>query len=445
MIADPPPPPPSTTPSPAVRKAEGDWHRLHPLSPVVRVGPVVSLVVVLLANRGTQQHQGFAGLYPAIVGGVLVVAGVINWLFTRWRIEDGVLRIESGMLRRSSRRFPPEQLQAVDVVSPVVARIFGLSEVRLRMAAATGTSGRLAYLRERDAEALRARLLAIAHGVHEDTPPPPERPLLTIDTGRLIGSILLSGATAWTVVLLGALALSAALAPSAGAGIGAGVAGPFLAGATFMWRYFNGYYGQTVSEAPDGLRVKTGLLQTASETIPYGRVQAARIVEPLLWRPLGWCRLQIEVAGKQRSRRENSSVGRTQRTLLPVGSAQEAYWLLSRVMPGTPVPGTRPPERSRLKSPLRYHYLSWNRDLSYAVATSGRVQKVTEWVPLAKVQSIRLVEGPVQRLLGVATVHLDTAGRNIHVAARDRDVKECSQLLRELPVACRNARPPART
>ena len=80
-----------------------------------------------------------------------------------------------------------------------------------------------------------------------------------------------------------------------------------------------------------------------------------------------------------------------------------------------------------------------------AVATSGRVQKVTEWVPLAKVQSVRLVEGPVQRLLGVATVHLDTAGRNIHVAARDRDVSECSQLLRDLPVACRNARPPARS
>lgn len=418
---------------------------MHPLSPVVRIGPILSIIAVLFVNRGAQQpHSGFTRVYPAVVGGLLILTGVVNWLFTRWRIEDGVLRIESGMLRRSSRRFPPEQLQAVDVVSPFVARIFGLAEVRIRMAASTGASGRLAYLRERDAEAVRARLLAIAHGVKEDTPPPPERPILSIDTGRLIGSILLSTTMAWIVVLVAVIAATAALSPSAGPGLAAAVVGPLLGGGTYVWRYFNGYYGQTVSEAPDGLRVKTGLLQTASETIPYGRVQAARIVEPVLWRPLGWCRLQIEVAGKQRSRRENSAVGLTQRTLLPVGTAQEAYWLLSRVMPGTPSPGSRPPGRARLKSPLRYHYLTWHRDLSYAVATSGRLQRVTEWVPLAKVQSVRLVEGPVQRWLGVATVHLDTAGRNIHVAARDRDAGECSRLLRELPAACRDARPPAR-
>lgn len=441
------PQPPPTAPTATVLSAEAGWQRLHPLSPVVRIGPVLSIVIVLFANRASQQpHQGngFATAYPIVVGAIVLAGGVISWIVTRWRIEDGVLRIESGLVRRSSRRFPPDQLQAVDTVKPLIARIFGLAEVRVRMAAATGSAARLAYLREADADALRARLLALAHGVAEHTPEPPERPLVRVDTGRLIGSILVSGPMLLLGAVVAILVVTAALAPSSAPGVLAGLVGPIFAAVTMAWRYFNGHYGQTVAEAPDGLRVRTGLLQTASETIPYRRVQAARLVQPLVWRPLGWCRLQIEVAGKQRSRRENSSVSMTQRTLLPVGTMEEAFWLLSRIMPDIPPPGERPPLRARLKSPLRYHYLTWNRDAVYAVATSGRIRRVTDWVPLAKVQSVRLVEGPVQRRLHLATVHLDTAGRNIHVAARDRDASECSRIMDELPRACRAARLPAR-
>ena len=99
-----------------------------------------------------------------------------------------------------------------------------------------------------------------------------------------------------------------------------------------------------------------------------------------------------------------------------------------------------PPRRARWKSPLRYRYLSWGGDRTYAVTTSGRVRRVTDWVPLAKVQSIRRVEGPVQRRLRLATVHLDTAGRNIHAALRDRDRGECARLMATLPGTCRAAR-----
>jgi putative membrane protein len=69
----------------------------------------------------------------------------------------------------------------------------------------------------------------------------------------------------------------------------------------------------------------------------------------------------------------------------------------------------------------------------------------TDWVPLAKVQSIRRVEGPVQRLLHLATIHLDTAGRNVHALARDRDRQESAELIAELPVACQLARQALRT
>ena len=165
------------------------------------------------------------------------------------------------------------------------------------------------------------------------------------------------------------------------------------------------------------------------------------MIEPPLWRPLGWCRLVVDVAGKQKSGRENRSVGEPLRAVLPVGSPEQARFLLERIMPAAPShPRNPPPRRARWKSPLRYHYLAWDVDTEYAAATSGRIRRVTDWVPLAKVQSVRWVEGPAQRRLRLATVHLDTAGRNVHAAARDREREESARLMTELPAACARAR-----
>jgi hypothetical protein len=57
-----------------------------------------------------------------------------------------------------------------------------------------------------------------------------------------------------------------------------------------------------------------------------------------------------------------------------------------------------------------------------------------------KVQSIQQVEGPLQRRLRLAMVHLDTAGRSIRAALRDRDQAESDQLLWTLTALCRAAR-----
>src|SRR5258708_17737497 len=62
-----------------------------------------------------------------------------------------------------------------------------------------------------------------------------------------------------------------------------------------VWRQFNGEYGTVVAAAPDGLRLRSGLVQTTAETIRPGRVQAVRLVEPLVWRAVGWCRLEADI------------------------------------------------------------------------------------------------------------------------------------------------------
>ena len=230
-------------------------------------------------SAGARRHGNYTAVYSnwAVIG-LLVLLGLISWLVTRWRIEGGVLRIESGLLRRTSRRFPADQIQAVDTVRPVVARMFGLAEVRVRMAASTGQSGRLSYLTDSEAENVRARLLALAHGVSEHAPPPPEQVLITTPTARLIPSILLSGIGLVLEGVIVGLIILALLTPSA-VGPALSVTATALLGlGASVFRRLNSDYHLTVAEAPDGLRLRSGLFQTAAETIPRGRVQGVRMI-----------------------------------------------------------------------------------------------------------------------------------------------------------------------
>jgi putative membrane protein len=244
------------------------------------------------------------------------------------------------------------------------------------------------------------------------------------------------------LVLLGTL-LGLALSPAgAAAAASSSVALLFGLGAG-AYRRVNGEYRQTVALAPDGFRLRSGLVETTSETIPFGRVQGVRLVEPLLWQPAGWCRLEVEVAGK-RVREENASEGRQRRAILPVGSLAEAAWLLQALVPASPRLDRRPPGRTRWKAPLSYRNLGWGANETCVITRSGRLRRVTHWVPLEKVQSIRRVQGPVQRRFHLAGLHLDSAGRSIHAVIRDEAPDVVDAELRALPTLCRRARDGAR-
>ena len=418
------------------------WHRLHPLSPVIRAGRVFIGAVIIFAGTLTPgSHDSETGVITRLVLGVLVVAfGGISWLVTRWRIEGNDLRIETGLVRRNSLRFPLAQIQAIDVVRPMLARVFGLAELRLRMGGATAGHARLAYLAAGEADTVREQLLALSRGAAPQADQPPERLLLSLPTGRLVASILVGSPTVTFLVLGSVFVTAAALSPKAAIAILSSSGAIAIGLVTFFWRRLNGGYHLTVAEAHDGLRVRSGLLDTTAETIPRGRVQAVRMVEPLLWRPFGWCRLEVDVAGRQHRGGENSPERQQLREVLPVGTRAEAQRLLGRILPDAPVERSRPPERARWKAPFRYHYLSWGHNERCAVTTTGRVARVTSWVPLTKVQSLRLVQGPVQRRLRLATIYLDTAGRAVHAAIRDRDADEARAQLGELTVLSRSAR-----
>jgi putative membrane protein len=430
------------------------WHRLHPLSPLVRtgrhfVGLGILILLLIFANHGGSNSDFITDF---VVIGIVLIGGVISWLVTRWEVSDGVLRIETGLIRRDSRRFPLWQVQAIDVVQTGLARVLGLAELRLRMAGGDASGGRLACLRRAQAEQLRERLLAMAHapglapagvgapGAAAVAPAgdaAPERLLFRVRSQRLAGAIILSRTGAYAAVVLAAVGLVIGLS-------GQGAAGAYLLPIAIgvvltVWRQFNGEFATSVAIAPDGLRLRSGLVQTTAETIRPGRVQAVRLVEPLIWRLFGWCRLEVDVAGS-RQRRENRSEGQRLRALIPVGSRADAEQMLAELVTPAPRPSLRPPPAARWKTPLAYHFLGWDGNDRYVVASRGRICRKTTWVPLEKVQSIRWVQGPVQRRLELATIRLDVAGRRVSASIEDRGAAEAQQILSRLPDQARAAR-----
>jgi putative membrane protein len=430
------------------------WHRLHPLSPLVRAGRATIGLFIVLAPSVLTGRRSSGSVYEFAFVAFLVALGCVTWLVTRWRVEDDDLRIETGLIRRQSLRFPLAQVQAIDIVRPGLARIFRVAELRLRMAGSTGATARLAYLHERDAEPLRRRLLALAHtGVEPDvavglggaaTEDGAESVLTSVPTGRLVASILLSDIGFLSMAIFTGLIVGAVAARSVATAIlGGGAAPIIIAGATLFWRRFNQEYHFTLAEAQDGLRLRSGLIALTSETIRPGRVQAVRMVEPFLWRRLGWCRLEVDVAGRQRRKGEGEAQRKQLRAVLPVGSRALADELLERILPEVPRALLPPPRRVLLKSPLRYRFLAWGRADSCVVTSSGRIRRITSWVPLAKVQSFRRTQGPVQRRLRLASLHLDTAGRSVHATLRDRDVAETDETLVDVVRLARAARAPA--
>jgi putative membrane protein len=396
------------------------------------------VVLVVVSQVSSQDRSGSRLDVNAAIIGVVVVLGLVQWLVTRWWFDGVTLHVETGLLRRDSRTIPVARIQSIDLVQPLLAKVFGVAELRIRVAG-TGRDERLAYLHLERATLLRASLLATHHGLDPATPEPGEFPLAVVPGSQLAASIALSGSTVVLLCFLIAIVATTAVSPKAGLAVGTAGFVYLLGLVTGIWRRFNTQYGFTVASAPDGIRVRRGLVGSVAETIPVRRVQAIRTIEPIAWQPLGWCRLEVDLAGIMKRERGSGSPSVT-KTLLPVGSTELAAAIRSIVVADCGVVPTPPPRRAMLKAPLSFHNLAAGHDDVVAVATTGRLRRVTAWVPLEKVQSVRRVQGPVQRALGVATVHLDVAGRHVDASFKDRDVTEADRLVDDLTVLCRAAR-----
>lgn len=419
--------------------------RLHPVTPLRRAWAPVAVLIGWAVHDPDQAQRQLTRLTTTtllIALAVLLPAaalyGFLTWWFTHFAVTDAELRIRTGLLFRRTAHIRLERIQAIDVTQPLLARVAGVAKLKLDVIGAD-KKDELAFLDAEEARVLRAELLARAAGFAPETAhevgEAPSQQLLRVPPAVLAVSLLLTGAT-WAT-LAAALVVPTILwlvTESAWTVLATAIPLFGAAGASSVGRFVT-EYDWTVGESQDGLRIDHGLLDRAHETVPPGRVQTVRIVEPLLWRRRGWVRVELDVAGSANS------------LLLPVAPREVAESVVARVLPGVTVPSraslSRPPRRAARCVPL------WWRGYGLAVTDAvfathtGLLRRSLALVPHAKVQSVRLAQGPWERLWGVADVHVDT-GANKTVTARLRDAEEAAELLRSQAERSRTGRRDAR-
>lgn len=439
--------PPYETPN-LLPTGEEARRRLHPLSPLLH-GAKSLVVIVAALSWQTLSRVGFGWFAAMVVVLVLgaVALSVISWYNTGYHVVGRELRIHEGLLWRRTRAIPLERLQAVEVVRPLLAQLSGLAELRLEVVGGEKTEAPLAYLSVSDAIALRERLLALAgRGTYDAQAPAVQRGRrihAVINRDLLVSQLLTPQAfalpfgLAFVVVQFLSERSFSFIAVASTLTAMAGVVLQPIRRVLADWNF-------RLARDDNGLRVARGLLETRAQTVPLHRIQAIRATWPLLWRPNGWLRLRLEVAGYGVPGGEG--VDRPDR-LLPVGDLPTAQRILEEVLPGVDLarPGlTSPPRRARWLNPVSRRVMGAGLSSEVFAVRDGVVTRNLVIVPYARIQSVRVVRGPVQRLLGLATVHVDAAGGS-GAAAQDRDVTEAWEWAADLTARAQAARSPRTT
>ncbi len=402
-------------------------HRLHGATVALRSAVVVLVFLALPGPFLLQLGLGWALL--ALLGVTLgaVATSLVSWYHTRFGLREDRLVVQTGLFRQRSREVPLSRLQAVDLVRPLFMQVVGLSEVRLETAGGDRAEVRLRYLGRRQAEALRAALLAYAAGLSGRAPEAPETPLYQLRFSLLIGALVFRLPVLLAFVLF-SLLIAAGMAFDEPGVLGGAV--PLLLGLLHgflgpLLRYIDFY----ASLSPDGLRVRYGVFQARMQTVPPGRVQAVRIVEPLLWRWLRVVRVEANIAGYAGQRQTDSA------TLLPVVPKALAYELLKELLPGSDLSSVRFVAAHRDGS---REELGVNDSLF--VTRRGVFCRVVEIVPHARMQSVRLRMGPLAKRRGTAAVEVETPPGPVRAHAPDRELGEARQVLDRVVGYARQAR-----
>ncbi len=201
-----------------------------------------------------------------------------------------------------------------------------------------------------------------------------------------------------------------------------------IAVATTVGKGFVGQYGFELTRTSRGLGVRAGLLDVRSQSIPVDRVQGVVVLEPLVWRWLGWCEVQVTVAGVEQRGDDEAHLTTT---LLPVIASAAGARLAVDALGGRD-PGDialRPvPRRARWLDPVGRRVLALGVGGGLLVTRRGVLTRRTDVAPRHKLQSSGLRQGPLQRRLGLATLEVHLPPGPVGPEGTHRDPAEAWEL-----------------
>ncbi len=434
----------ANTPMEQLPPAKKMMERPHPMTPFVQGWiAVVGFAIFFgrdafegLFNPSARDDAGpwwitlsFLGL---MVAGTAVM-GYFSWRFTRFVIDDDEVRIERRFISHTSDKIAFSRIQSVDIVQPLVARLFGLAALRIDVGSRGGK--KIEYLTRSRAYHLRDYLVTRAHG---------ERTSLDDSMNRAQADVLHDLSSEDEVIVrakplnlvLGGL-LSFEFLINAGALLGILVAialtdvpsWGLAAVLPFAFGLFSvvsgrviGQWNYTLARTRKGMRVSRGMTSLVSQSLPVDRVQGAVISQSIGWKLLGLHRVEIDVLGYGVTVGDNDEAASN--ILLPIGSWDDVLAAISALWPGfdlSTVPRHPIPKRARRIRWFDAHTYFWGTTDEMIVSFGGLLIHRIAIVPHARVQSVQLDQGPLQRRLRLANMIADTTPGPVSLACAHLD------------------------
>ncbi len=411
-------------------------------------------------------NHGFVGwVLLAIAVGLIVVIAVFwfSWRMHTFRVTDEAVEVRSGILFRTNRKAKLDRIQGVSIEKPLLARLIGASRINVSVAG-QDANVKLEYLYTADADGLRRDVLTLASGVKlaerqqrpTAGPVDPSLPateaatsdgggvsrfvtervddfispeldpqeavpdsVVRLTLGRLVGSTVLSP---FTVIVLISVVVGVVLLVNGLDWAWFWLVPMVLSLGAYIWSSVTKSLRYSIAATPSGVRVGFGLFSTTNDTIPPGRIHAIEVSQPIIWRPFGWWKVRINKAGLSL---EQAARGASNNTVLPVGSLVDAAQVVELMLAGRIDGSAWAPLQSALStrdgvgfvgSPRRSMWINWFswRRTGYALRDGmllfrqGVVWRKLHILPLARLQSIRINQGPLLRALDLASATAHT-------------------------------------
>ena len=289
---------PVTDELPVLGVPDAGWQRLDPrmlaVRPVLDLARLLPVVLFLLITGGTNDDQ-----WRIVLGGLaalaVLVAGVLRWSTTTYRITGERVELRTGLLRRHHRSVHRDRIRTADLTSTLVHRAVGLAVVRIGTGTHAGSGDAELHLDavgHAEAERLRALLLREPGDAHDSPVVARLDPAwvrfapLTFSTVIVVGAIWaaflrLAEELGWSPEEAGRLGLASG--PVTLGLLGLGLLALAAVGSSVI--FVEGWWGYRLTRADDGgLVVRRGLLTHRSLTLEGRRIRGVELTEPLLLR-----------------------------------------------------------------------------------------------------------------------------------------------------------------
>ncbi|RED17679.1 PH domain-containing protein [Parasphingopyxis lamellibrachiae] len=463
-----------------------NWARLHPATLAIRA--LERLPELVLGLPAAAYFIGDTGIVVALFLAGAGLAASMLFAFVYWRrftywVGPEQLVIESGIVNRNRRTIPFDRIQDVSLEQKLLARLFGVSIVRIETGSSGGDEGELDCVSRAEADRLRDRIRAYRAGNAEREYTVDEGkgealpPLYAMDFRRLVVAGLFNFSLVFLAILggvwqyLGSYLPAEYLDPSRWVGayrkeaVGLISALSILSFAmllllvgivTGLMRTIARDFGFRLTRTETGLRRERGLFTRTDVVIPLRRVQAGIVSTGIIKRLFGWSGLAVQSLGS------DGNAG-THHEVSPLATSDELVPVLDEL--SMPLP---PPARDFVRVSPKLIWRSWTQDglalgiavliaaffwngwpLLLAAAPFLLIAPLLQYhahgycfwkdvlfvrrgfwrprvtiLPLAKAQSATLVRGLTQQGFGLATLAIGTAGASLASPLRILDLEE---------------------